>query len=104
MINIILLFYAGLLGAFFWILAALVNRWDEDHKKLKQLQSDIDDLYTQFYGLRDFAELTKGLVDNNAKVAAANDEAMASANLNMRNDISKLSIRLKKLEERTNNE
>lgn len=103
MTNVILLFYAGLFAAMFWVLAALVNRWDEDHHELKALQRDQDELYQQFYKLRDFAELTRGLVNNNAETAAANDEAIAKANLNIRNDISKLSIRVNKLEGKENN-
>ena len=89
MTNVILLFYAGLFAAMFWVLAALVNRWDEDHHELKALQRDQDELYQQFYKLRDFAELTRGLVNN--------------TNLNIRNDISKLSIRVNKLEGKENN-
>lgn len=108
MTNVILLFYASLFAAILWVLAALVNRWDEDHQKLKDisekvdelttrmkgLEEDLDDLYQHFYKLRDFAELTKSEVNT----AAENNEAAANAILNMRNDISKLSIRLNKLE------
>lgn len=110
MTNIILLFYAGLFAATLWVLAAVVNRWDEDHHKLnavykkmdehvrqlKGLEEDLDDLYSRFYQLRDWADGKVGDLN-------ANDEAAAKAILNIKNDISKLSIKLHKLEGKENN-
>lgn len=105
MTNLILLFYASLFACVIWVLAALVNRWSEDNQKLndiskkvddhvsqvKGLEEDLDDLWARFYQLRDY-------VDHIAGEGKTNDEAAANAILNIRNDISKLRIRVSKLE------
>lgn len=98
MTNVILIFYGGLFAATLWILSGVVSRWDEDHHKLDRLQKDLDGLYERFDNMQIDIDTLKASVKANAEDEAKVNNEAATDRLKMRNDISKLNIRVTKLE------
>jgi uncharacterized protein YaaN involved in tellurite resistance len=87
----VLALLGGIVAFGYYILASLVNRWDEDHERIKQLRKDVNDISKRLdedeKELKRLGECTKDITDKNANLY-----------INIRNDIAKIGMKIRRLE------
>lgn len=91
--KIILAILSLCLAAAFYFISALIDRWYEDHHKLKALQKEMEVL------MGEINELYILNQKNNQNV-----EVCANATMHIRNDIGRLGFRVQKLERKGKDE
>lgn len=105
--TIIMIIFATMFAVAFYLINALINRNDADHKRIEQLEEkvqqlvyEMNDIYSRYYGLRDFTDEINAHVEQDK----TNIDACANAILNIRNNVGKLGNRLQNLERKEDNE
>lgn len=91
--KIILAILSLCLAAAFYFISALIDRWYEDHEKIKDLRKEVKELRAEMDELHILSQ------KNNENI-----EVCANATLHIRNDIGRLGFRVQKLERKGKDE